>query len=197
MTFGGGITYFDKIELKDKFDIIEGTGRGMKDDYLAFVERVVQYISHVVSSEWRLEKLKAKIVDAADGGEYRTIREELEKERTRRHNELIRSGRALNDNDLLSKGFLLFDTDKELYGDFLERERWAEIANHLFLRLECQKVRSGEPRAIERLGTLLSSDQLVTSIYLQLVVRFMRIGYSRLIDSAGGHPSDALSLYLR
>jgi len=171
--------YFAKIELKDKFDIIEATGRDRKDDYGSFVERVNDYIGHVVRTEFRLEKLVEKIVDAADGGEYRMIRQDLEKERTNRHDALIRAGKALNDSDIRSKGSVLFDTDNKIYGDFVERQRWAEIANHLFVRLECKKFKNGGHAAVEELKDKGLSNNTVTPEYIQRIVRYMKIGYPR------------------
>ena len=185
--------YFLGIELKDKFDMIWALNQQHGDNFTEFTAKVVEYVSQVIQTEKMLEELRSTL----SVEDLNNLHFDRDTRRTQLHNALIRAGKALNEGNVRSKGITLFDTDSKKNGSFGERERWAEIANHLFVRLECGKIATGELAAAVNIIPVATGNNQVNGEYLRELQRLLRVGYPRLTGKEGDHPADALRLYLK
>ena len=185
--------YFLDIELKDKFDMIWALNQQHGDNFVEFTARVSDYVAHVVHTEKLLEEARPTL----SVEDFNNLHFDRDTRRTQLHNALIRAGKALNDGNVRSKGIALFDTGSEKHGSLGERERWAEIANHLFLRLECGKIVTGELAAAVNIIPAATGISQVTGEYLSELQRLLRVGYPRLTGKDGDHPADGLRLYYK
>ena len=184
---------FSAIELKDKFDVVWAMNQHVSDSFAEFIMRVTDYVTQVIQTEQLLEQSRPIL----NNKDYNDLHNNRDVRRTQLHDALIRAGKALNDGYVRSKGIALFDTDSEKFGKFGERERWAEIANHLFLRLECGKIVIGEQPVTANILTDAPGGMKVDKEYLLELQRLLRVGYPRLTDKDGNHPADALRLYVK
>lgn len=180
------MSYFNPLVLKDIIDCKLELARGSKhDSWQRLRTACVEYCTHVVHTLATREEL---VDGCANHQDLLDVIERADRTRTSLHDSVIIAGRGLNDCFNRSATGAIFEIPRCVdIRDRMEREPWAEIANHVFVR-EVVRHRAGTQDSHE----FMRLDGMSVDVILSLVFQ----GYSRLAYGEGRHPaSDAFRLY--